>query len=160
PKLTYVCDDIACRIKGAGQLHVDGEWKHSPCLGQCERPPAALVIEAGARPRAYSFPEEKEPAIPQIGQPGLRLLKRIGRIDPVSLDAYRKDGGYAALRRAIELGPEGVIREVLASNLLGRGGAAFPTGRKWDAVAKVSARPHYVVCNADESEPGTFKDRI
>src|SRR5207244_9073912 len=75
-------------------------------------------------------------------------------------DAYRADGGYAALKRAIELGPEGVVREVLASNLVGRGGAAFPTGRKWEAVSKAPARPHYVVCNADESEPGTFKDRI
>ena len=53
-----------------------------------------------------------------------------------------------------------MIREVLASNLVGRGGAAFPTGRKWEAVAKAPARPHYVVCNADESEPGTFKDRL
>jgi NADH-quinone oxidoreductase subunit F len=160
PKLTYVCDDIACRIKGGDPLPIEGEWTHSPCLGQCERAPAALVIEAGARRRAYSFPEEKEPAIPQFGQSGLRLLKRIGHIEPANLDAYQTDGGYAALKRAIELAPEGVIREVLASNLLGRGGAAFPTGRKWDAVAKASAKPHYVVCNADESEPGTFKDRI
>ncbi len=85
---------------------------------------------------------------------------RVGRIDPESLDAYRGSGGYAALARAIEIGPQGVIREVLASKLMGRGGAAFPTGRKWDAVAKAPARPHYVVCNADESEPGTFKDRV
>ena len=68
--------------------------------------------------------------------------------------------GTSALARAIESGPEGVIREVLASKLMGRGGAAFPTGRKWEAVAKAPARPHYVVCNADESEPGTFKDRV
>jgi NADH-quinone oxidoreductase subunit F len=53
-----------------------------------------------------------------------------------------------------------VIREVTDAKLLGRGGAAFPTGRKWDAVAKAPARPHYMVCNADESEPGTFKDRV
>ena len=53
-----------------------------------------------------------------------------------------------------------MIRDVLASKLMGRGGAAFPTGRKWEAVAKALARPHYVVCNADESEPGTFKDRV
>ena len=86
--------------------------------------------------------------------------RRIGRIDPESLDAYRASGGYSALVRAIEIGPEGVIREVLASKLMGRGGAAFPTGRKWDAVAKAPARPHFVVCNADESEPGTFKDRV
>src|SRR5205085_11298218 len=57
-------------------------------------------------------------------------------------------------------GPEGVIREVLDSRLMGRGGAAFPTGRKWDAVARQPRRPHFLVCNADESEPGTFKDRV
>ena len=99
-------------------------------------------------------------SVPQAGQPGLRLIGRIGRVDPERLDAYRADGGYAALKRAIELGPEGVVREVLASNLVGRGGAAFPTGRKWEAVARAPARPHFVVCNADESEPGTFKDRL
>ena len=88
------------------------------------------------------------------------MLRRIGKIEPTSVDVYRADGGYKALERAFQLGPEGVIQEVLASNLVGRGGAAFPTGRKWDAVAKAAARPHYVVCNADESEPGTFKDRI
>jgi len=98
--------------------------------------------------------------IPQFGQAGLRLLGRVGRVDPESLEEYRDDGGYAALQNAIQLGPERVIREIIASNLVGRGGAAFPTGRKWDAVAKAVARPHYVVCNADESEPGTFKDRI
>jgi NADH-quinone oxidoreductase subunit F len=97
---------------------------------------------------------------PQAGQPGLRLLGRIGLIDPENLDDYRAHGGYAALRRAFELGPDGVIREVLDSKLMGRGGAAFPTGRKWDAVARQPRRPHYLICNADESEPGTFKDRV
>jgi NADH-quinone oxidoreductase subunit F len=58
------------------------------------------------------------------------------------------------------MGPAGIIREVTDSRLLGRGGAAFPTGRKWDAVARNPVRPHYLVCNADESEPGTFKDRV
>src|SRR5206468_5094988 len=104
--------------------------------------------------------ESLRQSVPQAAQPGLRLIGRIGRVDPGRLDAYREDGGYAALKRAAEMGPEGVIREVLASNLVGRGGAAFPTARKWEAVAKAPARPHYVVCNADESEPGTFKDRL
>jgi len=99
-------------------------------------------------------------SVPQAGRPGLRLLQRIGRVDPRSLDAYRASDGYRALARALELGPVGVIDEVVASKLVGRGGAAFPTGRKWDAVAKAPARPHYLVCNADESEPGTFKDRL
>jgi len=80
--------------------------------------------------------------------------------DITSLDSYRQHGGYAALQKAIEMGPAAVIAEISAAKLLGRGGAAFPTGRKWDAVAREPAKPHYVVCNADESEPGTFKDRV
>jgi len=157
-------------------------WKRSPCLGQCERAPAVLVTQAGEAPRLFSHApvesiaqlvskmdraashaeglESLRQSVPQAAQPGLRLIGRIGRVDPGRLDAYREDGGYAALKRAAEMGPEGVIREVLASNLVGRGGAAFPTARKWEAVAKAPARPHYVVCNADESEPGTFKDRL
>ena len=98
--------------------------------------------------------------LPQAGSPDLRLLRRVGVVDPTSLDAYRAHGGYAALRRALSLGPGGVIREVTEAKLLGRGGAAFPTGRKWEAVARAAVRTHYLVCNADESEPGTFKDRV
>jgi NADH-quinone oxidoreductase subunit F len=99
-------------------------------------------------------------SVPQAGQPGLRLLERMGRVDPTSLEEYRGSDGYRALARALAIGPAAVIEEVVASKLLGRGGAAFPTGRKWDAVAKAPAQPHYLVCNADESEPGTFKDRL
>lgn len=88
------------------------------------------------------------------------LLQRIGVVDPYSIDDYRAHGGYHALRTAFDIGPAGVIREVTDSGLLGRGGAAFPTGRKWQATASQPDRPHYLVCNADESEPGTFKDRV
>ena len=98
-------------------------------------------------------------SIPQAADPSLRLLRRVGVVAPSSLDDYRAHGGYAALHRALELGPDGVLREVKDSKLVGRGGAAFPTGVKWEAVARQPARPHYLVCNADESEPGTFKDR-
>src|SRR5262245_29394748 len=89
-----------------------------------------------------------------------RLLARVGIVDPGSLEDYRRHGGYAALEKAFGLGPAGIVREALESKLVGRGGAAFPAGRKWEAVAKQPARPHYIVCNADESEPGTFKDRV
>jgi len=88
------------------------------------------------------------------------LLRRLGHIDPSSLGSYRAAGGYEMLRRAVALGRQGVIREVRDAKLMGRGGAAFPTHIKWDAVAGNPVRPHYVVCNADESEPGTFKDRV
>jgi NADH-quinone oxidoreductase subunit F len=81
-------------------------------------------------------------------------------VNPGSVEDYQREGGYAGLKRAFEFGRDAVIREVTASNLVGRGGAAFPTGRKWDALSKAPAHPHYVVCNADESEPGTFKDRV
>jgi NADH-quinone oxidoreductase subunit F len=98
--------------------------------------------------------------VPQAGTPNLALLRRVGVVDPASLDDYRSHGGYEALRRAVKIGPAGVIREVTESGLVGRGGAAFPTGRKWAAVAGQPVRPHELICNADESEPGTFKDRV
>jgi NADH-quinone oxidoreductase subunit F len=152
-------------------------WLESPCLGLCERAPAVLVTEAGEEPSERSIapasgedvaaalagrvPERMTPEpVAQQGSPDVRLMRRFGIVDPESLDSYRSHGGYEALRRAFALGPAGVIREVSDSKLLGRGGAAFPTGRKWEAVARQPVRPHYLICNADESEPGTFKDRI
>jgi NADH-quinone oxidoreductase subunit F len=153
----HVCTDLACRLKG---VDVPEGAHPSPCLGLCERAPASLRTIAGPEPREIQLPETGPP-LPQAGDSGLRLLRRIAAgVDPESLDTYRNHGGYDALRRAIELGPKGVVREVSESNLLGRGGAAFPTGAKWEAVAKQVAQPHYLVCNADESEPGTFKDRV
>jgi NADH-quinone oxidoreductase subunit F len=153
----HVCTDLACQLAGA---EVPPGAHASPCLGLCERAPASLRTIAGPEPRELPLPEAG-PELPQRGEPGLRLLRRMAAgVDPESLDAYRSHGGYAALRRAFELGPDGVLREVAESRLLGRGGAAFPTGAKWEAVARQTVHPHYLVCNADESEPGTFKDRI
>ena len=100
------------------------------------------------------------PAVSGVSGSRVSLLRRLGRVDPTSLGSYRAAGGYEMLRRAIALGPQGVIREVRDAKLMGRGGAAFPTHIKWDAVAANPVRPKYVVCNADESEPGTFKDRV
>jgi NADH-quinone oxidoreductase subunit F len=152
-------------------------WHRSPCLGLCDRAPAVLVLAAGESPHSQvcapttaaavcaalqspCWREAAPTAVPQVGTPELRLLRRVGRVDPRDLDAYRAQGGYGALRRALELGPDEVIREVNDAKLLGRGGAAFPTGRKWGVVARAAVHPHYLICNADESEPGTFKDRI
>jgi NADH-quinone oxidoreductase subunit F len=200
PRVAHVCDDIACRVKGAlgicahlestigpTECHTaDGAatWHRSPCLGLCELAPAVYLQQAGERPiDAAVAPAEatavsaalqsglgvlsNDPSIirsvPQVSRGetgGLRLLRRVGTVDPESLDAYLASGGYTALRRAIEIGPEAVLQEVNDSRLVGRGGAAFPTGRKWQDVARAPARPHYVICNADESEPGTFKDRV
>ncbi|MHB8612669.1 MAG: NADH-ubiquinone oxidoreductase-F iron-sulfur binding region domain-containing protein [Candidatus Dormibacteraceae bacterium] len=182
PLTLHVCDDIACKCTGADALcdaleksfGPEGKsWRRSPCLGLCDRAPAALVERAGeshderqlapitletAR-RILNGAEWPSAPTPPAPLAGGRLLRRIGVVDPGSLDSYLERGGYDALRRAMELGPEGVISEVTEAKLLGRGGAAFPTGRKWASVAKEPVRPHYIVCNADESEPGTFKDR-
>jgi NADH-quinone oxidoreductase subunit F len=115
-------------------------------------------------PEPGQLPPPPGPLVPQArtgaGRSALVLLRRVGVVDPCSIDAYRAAGGFAALRRALELGPTGVLAELEDSRLLGRGGAAFPTAAKWAAVARNPVRPHYVVANADESEPGTFKDRV
>jgi NADH-quinone oxidoreductase subunit F len=187
PRVVHICDDVACRCAGSeeliAELGPEGEavngatWLRSPCLGQCDRAPAAMVTDSGDTPLERELihvdadgikvildggtpPEPPSTTPPQQGDDELRLLRRVGPVDPESLDDYRAHGGYDALRRAIELGPEGVIREVIDSGIVGRGGAAFPMGRKWDAVARQPRRPHYLICNADESEPGTFKDRV
>ena len=194
PLAVHVCDDIGCLARGAAGLCADLEralgpagsgaagltWHRSPCLGLCERAPAALVIAAGDPPRDLSLapadaagiqaalageapPLQTDPplavSVPQAGASDLQLLARVGRVDPWSLDDYRAAGGFLALRRALEMGPDQVIREVLDSRLVGRGGAAFPTGQKWQG-ARAAPLPRYLVCNADESEPGTFKDRV
>ncbi len=132
-------------------------------------PPPPPPISSGTRPiegvgtSIAARLGQGSPSAPQTEdgrRETLRLLARVGRVDPESLDDYRAHGGYRALPKAIAMGPEAIVREAIASKLQGRGGAAFPAGRKWEAVARQPARPHYLVCNADESEPGTFKDRV
>ena len=81
-------------------------------------------------------------------------------IDPLDLADYEAHGGLSGLRRAIELGPEGIVAEVKESGLRGRGGAGFPTGIKWETVQKAQGAQKYIVCNADEGDSGTFADRM
>ena len=88
----------------------------------------------------------------------LILTKRWGKPDSASLASYRQDGGYGALDKALAMDPAKIVDEVKRSNLRGRGGAGFATGLKWTFLPK-DVRPRYLTINADESEPGTFKDR-
>lgn len=155
-------------------------WQRSPCLGLCDRAPAVFVQRSGdgardaavcalspaevadlGRPDLASTPSSAGATAPQTAgdRSTLRLLRRVGVVDPTSIDAYRDAGGWRGLDRARALGPAATIAEVQDSGLLGRGGAAFPTGAKWAAVAAQPPGPRFVVANADESEPGTFKDR-
>jgi NADH-quinone oxidoreductase subunit F len=99
-------------------------------------------------------------AYPYVSDREVRLLsKSFGDPKGRRLDAYVERGGYQALKKAFGMGPDAVIDEVKASGLRGRGGAGFPAGVKWSFMPKEPTRPHYLLCNADESEPGTFKDR-
>ncbi|MGH2426412.1 MAG: NADH-quinone oxidoreductase subunit F, partial [bacterium] len=87
------------------------------------------------------------------------LLKYIHERDQGDLEAYESRGGYAGTRRGLSMAPEAVIDEVDKSGLRGRGGAGFPTGRKWKFIPRDPAVTKYLVANADEGEPGTYKDR-
>jgi len=163
----HVCMDTSCHIAGAEalarQLEADGKHVHrGPCLGQCEKAPAQFVqgrnepdhVPADTPGELIILPQRA--ADPEVA---LRLLRRVGVVDPNSLASYREHGGYVALARGVEIGPQAVIDEVRAGGLSGRGGAAFPTAIKWQGVADEHGRPKHVIANADESEPGTFKDR-
>ena len=182
-RVIHICDDIACAPAGAEVLIEELEMAaaadpslmvvRSPCLGQCDRVPAVLLQIAGdgdseVAPANAALvglvlggdgPPGAGPAL--VGDGGVRhLLHRVGEVDPTALGAYRQSGGYLALARAIEMGADAVIAEVKTSRIRGRGGAAFPMGVKWEAVANAAVSVRYLVCNADESEPGTFKDRV
>jgi NADH-quinone oxidoreductase subunit F len=90
-----------------------------------------------------------------------KRIKDFKNPTPVSIDDYLQSGGYEALKKTLKnFSPDQVIDEVKASNLRGRGGAGFSTGMKWGFIPKNDNQPHYLLCNADESEPGTFKDRL
>ena len=183
----HLCDDIACKVAGAEGLIEEVDPTGRFRAGRSEPLPRDVRARAGGAPAELRLEdgafgpvsiERLDPFLhggsltmmsgaevmdvaPQTGgtREQLRLLRRVGVVDPASLDDYRAHGGYEALRRAVELGPESVIAELKDSKLQGRGGAAFPAGVKWEAVAKQPVQPHYFICNADESEPGTFKDR-
>jgi NADH-quinone oxidoreductase subunit F len=180
--ILYLCSDASCALAGAddvlhtvcGRLGIahgdttpDGEYTilHSPCLGLCDHAPAALISKRGVGEVLHGSIEGIDGLL--AGEPKTRptvvggvhreLLKGVAATAPQLLREY---GDYLAFRKAIfQMTPESVIEAVEASKLIGRGGAAFPTGMKWKLTRQAPGQPHYLVCNADESEPGTFKDR-
>jgi NADH-quinone oxidoreductase subunit F len=99
-------------------------------------------------------------AYPYVSDREVRILSTyFGDPKHRQIDTYVERGGYGALKKALGMGPGDVVDTVKASGLRGRGGAGFPTGVKWSFMPKDTGKPHYLICNADESEPGTFKDR-
>jgi NADH-quinone oxidoreductase subunit F len=181
PRVAHLCDDIACKTRGiddtlaelserfgeAGVTIEGGMWRHSPCLGQCEKGSAAFVQVAGGDDVVIApFTVEQVIGVLSVDNPSSAVEPTLPTPDTAllgtaaaSLDQFRATGGYDALTRAISVGRSAVLSAVEASGLRGRGGAAFPAGIKWNAVAAETGAK-YVICNADESEPGTFKDRV
>jgi NADH-quinone oxidoreductase subunit F len=172
-KFIRVCTDQACALKGADGLldhlckHYDVEAgqttenlsltiERSPCLGLCEQAPAVWTMDDGRWTVGDGVNQADRPRSAVYGQ--LRELTANCGNGTTTLAKY---GEYSAYKKALTMTPEAVIAEMdKASGLVGRGGAAFPTGIKWGGAAKAQADQKYIVCNADESEPGTFKDRV
>ena len=182
-RVIRICEDPACTLAGAkevmaaieattglhhGESSPDGEltYEHVPCLGMCELAPCALDAE---KPLGQLTPADvpavldrsyPEPAAQPYGETRW-LLKRVGVVDPASMAEYRAHGGYEGLPKALSMSPEDLIAEVDRYGIVGRGGAMFPLGRKWTFTrgADGPAANKHIVLNADESEPGTFKDR-
>lgn len=177
----HVCNDPACAMAGSEkvleQLSKQLEFRasddskpsvtieSSPCLGLCSHAPAMLVNGQPVAPAdRYTWEEIvggkilPPPAV--IGGSSSLLTANCGLGHPLSAAEYQARGGYESLRRVLQWKPQAVIEEIKASGLVGRGGAAFPTGIKWEGTARAEGSPKYVISNGDEAEPGTFKDRI
>ncbi len=159
---------------GIGETTEDGEFtlEESSCLGMCSVSPVIMIDEI---PVGNLTPDQVPEIIKKVENEtgkkdysavqilpthGRVLLKNVGVINPESIDEYIASGGYTALKKAISNGPQWVIDEVKKSELRGRGGAGFPAGKKWEFTAKAPGPDRYLICNADEGEPGTFKDRV
>jgi NADH-quinone oxidoreductase subunit F len=131
---------------GAVACQVDGEWVENARLDDLD-----AILSGKLKYRPFEWPASPGEAI---------LFRNVWKPDSASLETYRAGGGYANLARHLSLSPDEIIEKVKASTLRGRGGAGFPTGLKWSFLPKDSPKPRYLCVNADESEPGTYKDRV
>lgn len=162
-RVPRVCTGPVCQLRGAPELLAELEGaRPMPCPGRCDEPVPVLqedrilIARPGAAPVASRSPR---PPGPPAGVEEC-VFRHIRSDDRAYIDGYRRTGGYRALEGALsDLTPAGVVELVSESGLAGRGGAGFPTGRKWSAVADAVGGPKTIVCNADEGEPGCFKDR-
>jgi len=156
---------------GHGVNSPDGKYtiEFVECLASCGSAPVALVddklveklkpSEAPAVLHDADRTYRKTLRAPHSAEKRM-VLKNVGRDDyDASLACYLRHGGYESLKKALKMEPAAITAEVKASNLRGRGGAGFPTGVKWGFIKRDDGKPHYLVVNGDESEPGTFKDR-
>lgn len=180
--VVHVCNDPVCAMAGADTVlkrtnkkvevaFVNGTRsenitiERSPCLGLCEHAPTMLiqgqqVVDTAAKTLDELLAGETRGPQPIIAGDISILTQNCGCGETTWLKNYESLGGYQSLRKALRMSPDEIIEQVKSSGLLGRGGAAFPTGIKWEGAAKATQSPKYILCNADEAEPGTFKDRV
>ena len=176
----------ALRFALAGtDVSVETAVKETGCNGFCENGPIVRIMPddisfykvkpedapdiaaslGGSPPERLLYRDDDgNPVLRQTDNPFYApqhkvVLRNIGLIDPGSIRDYMERDGYESLRKALKMTPDAIIREVEDSGLRGRGGAGFPTGRKWRAAAGYDESPKYVVCNGDEGDPGAFMDR-
>jgi NADH-quinone oxidoreductase subunit F len=158
-----VCTGPVCCLNGAHDLleSLDGA-SGMPCSGRCDEPIPVLRGSQTFVGLSADTLEMRDTPVPPAGRADIEecVFAHIREPNRKTLAGYRSTGGYAALEKAVtSMTPESVIDMLDESGLAGRGGAGFPTGRKWRAVRDASGGPKTVVCNADEGEPGCFKDR-
>lgn len=174
-KVLRVCDGPVCKAKGSDEVHKALEasapsgWRveRNSCLGLCDRAPAVLVDKEQAGPvhvedveklfKGWRGEKRSYPAQPDEVRV---MLRNIDEIDPLHIESALSNGVYQGLKKALKMSPQDVIDEISNANLQGRGGAGFSTGRKWQFTADEESPTKYVICNADESEPLIFKDRV
>jgi NADH-quinone oxidoreductase subunit F len=159
-----VCDGPVCKLKDCDTLiaELDGATA-MPCAGRCDEPIPVLKADAYLLGIAGEGVKEAATPLPPPNPGGIEecCFANIRDADRPSLEGYRRTGGYRGLTKAVrEMTQTQAIDTVDQSGLTGRGGAGFPTGRKWRAVAEAEGGPKTIVCNADEGEPGCFKDRV
>jgi NADH-quinone oxidoreductase subunit F len=156
-----VCTGTICRMRGAKSLLSLAGATEMPCAGRCDDPIPVLREDSSLVSDGQTLVSKPSPLPPPkrvgIEECVFRHLRAPGR---ATLAGYRATGGYLGLTRFVrESSPAALLKVIQESGLSGRGGAAFPTGRKWQAVADAPGNPKTIVCNADEGEPGCFKDR-
>ncbi len=157
-----VCTGPICKMNGADELlgALDGATA-MPCSGRCDEPIPVLRGHDTLIGLSAESLESRPSPLPPAARDSIEecVFAHIRESDRASLDGYRNTGGYEGLVKALAMAPVELVQLVSDSGLAGRGGAGFPTGRKWKAVADAEGDPKTIVCNADEGEPGCFKDR-
>jgi len=157
-----VCTGPICKMNGADELlgALDGATA-MPCSGRCDEPIPVLRGHDTLIGLSAESLESRPSPLPPAARDSIEecVFAHIRESDRASLGGYRNTGGYEGLVKALAMAPVELVQLVSDSGLAGRGGAGFPTGRKWKAVADAEGDPKTIVCNADEGEPGCFKDR-